>query len=72
MDDAFAWSILPELFQGLLVTVQLLLLGFLLAVLLGLVLAQTLRSPMTLVQLLSKGYMSFFRNTPLLVQLYVR
>lgn len=41
-DIAFAWSILPELFQGLLVTVQVVVLGFLLAVLLGLILALTL------------------------------
>ncbi|RMN09910.1 Amino acid ABC transporter protein, permease, partial [Pseudomonas savastanoi pv. glycinea] len=70
-DIAFAWSILPELFQGLLVTVQVVVLGFLLAVLLGLILALTLRSQITIVHRLSKGYLSFFRNTPLMVQLYV-
>ncbi len=70
-DIAFAWSILPELFQGLLVTLQVVVLGFLLAVLLGLILALTLRSQITVVHRLSKGYLSFFRNTPLMVQLYV-
>lgn len=70
-DVAFAWSIMPELFQGLLVTVQVVVLGFLLAVLLGLILALALRSQVRLVHYLSKAYLSFFRNTPLMVQLYV-
>lgn len=70
-DYAFAWSIVPELFQGLLVTVQVVVLGFLLAVLLGLLLAIAQRSPLTILRRLSSGYLSFFRNTPLMVQLYV-
>jgi polar amino acid transport system permease protein len=70
-DYAFAWSIVPELFQGLLVTVQVVVLGFLLAVVMGLVLAIAQRSPMTVIRRASSGYLSFFRNTPLMVQLYV-
>jgi polar amino acid transport system permease protein len=70
-DYVFAWSIVPELFQGLLVTVQVVLLGFLLAVVMGLVLAIAQRSAMTVIRRASSGYLSFFRNTPLMVQLYV-
>jgi polar amino acid transport system permease protein len=70
-DYAFAWSILPDLLQGLLVTVQVVVLGFLVAVLIGLIAAIALRSKIGVVHGLSKAYLSFFRNTPLMVQLYV-
>jgi polar amino acid transport system permease protein len=70
-DYAFAWSIVPELFQGLLVTIQVVILGFLLAVLMGLILAIAQRSAIAVIRRASRGYLSFFRNTPLMVQLYV-
>ena len=70
-DYAFAWSIVPELFQGLLVTIEVVVLGFLLAVLTGLVLAIAQRSAIAIIRRASSGYLSFFRNTPLMVQLYV-
>ncbi|WP_407316579.1 ectoine/hydroxyectoine ABC transporter permease subunit EhuD [Pseudomonas sp. nanlin1] len=70
-DYAFAWSILPELFLGLLVTMQVVVLGFLLAVLVGLVLAIAQRSKRIWLFRLSSSYLSFFRHTPLMVQLYV-
>ncbi|TDV72736.1 ectoine/hydroxyectoine ABC transporter permease subunit EhuD [Pseudomonas sp. LP_7_YM] len=70
-DYAFAWSIVPELFQGLLVTVQVVVLGFLLAVVVGLLLAMAQRSHLVVPRRLSSGYLGFFRNTPLMVQLYV-
>ncbi|MFS2158472.1 ectoine/hydroxyectoine ABC transporter permease subunit EhuD [Pseudomonas sp. Pseusp122] len=70
-DFAFAWSIVPELLQGLLVTVQVVLLGFVLAVLVGLLLALAQRAPGKLLPRLCRAYLSFFRNTPLMVQLYV-
>lgn len=70
-DYSFAWSILPELFLGLLVTLQVVVLGFLLAVLVGLVLAVAQRSKRAWLFRLSSGYLSFFRHTPLMVQLYV-
>ncbi|KOY02753.1 ectoine/hydroxyectoine ABC transporter permease subunit EhuD [Pseudomonas nunensis] len=70
-DYDFAWSILPDLLRGLLVTLQVVVLGFLLAVLLGLVLAMAQRSRVAIVHAVSTGYLSFFRNTPLMVQLYV-
>src|SRR5471032_1751767 len=71
LDYAFAWSIFPDLLRGLLVTMQVVILGFVLAVLLGLVLAIAQRSSLRLVSGACKAYLSFFRNTPLMVQLYV-
>ncbi|MDB5981862.1 MAG: yecS 7 [Pseudomonas sp.] len=70
-DYAFAWSILPDLLRGLLVTIQVVVLGFVVAVLLGLLAAIAQRSKIALFHGLSKVYLSFFRNTPLMVQLYV-
>ncbi|MFJ5298518.1 ectoine/hydroxyectoine ABC transporter permease subunit EhuD [Pseudomonas sp. NPDC088368] len=70
-DPAFAWSIIPDLFDGLLVTVQVVILGFLLATLIGLLLAIAQRTRHTVIRRLSSAYLSFFRNTPLMVQLYV-
>lgn len=70
-DYAFAWSIVPDLLAGLVVTVQVVVLGFLLAVLVGLLLALAQRTRFAVVRRLSAGYLSFFRNTPLMVQLYV-
>ncbi|WP_341957726.1 ectoine/hydroxyectoine ABC transporter permease subunit EhuD [Pseudomonas sp. RC10] len=70
-DPAFAWSIVPDLFDGLLVTVQVVILGFLLATLIGLLLAIAQRTRHTVIRRLSSAYLSFFRNTPLMVQLYV-
>lgn len=70
-DFAFAWSIVPDLLRGLLVTVQVVVLGFLVAVVIGLILAITQGSKLTLVRGLTNAYLSFFRNTPLMVQLYV-
>jgi polar amino acid transport system permease protein len=70
-DWAFAWSITPDLLRGLLVTVQVVVLGFGVAVVLGLVLAIAQRSAWTPVRAACAGYLSFFRSTPLMVQLYV-
>jgi len=70
-DYAFAWSIVPDLLAGLVVTVQVVVLGFLLAVLVGLLLALAQRTRFAVVRRLSAAYLSFFRNTPLMVQLYV-
>lgn len=70
-DYAFAWSIIPDLLRGLVVTIQVVVLGFLLAVLVGLILAITQGSKFVAVRRLTQAYLSFFRNTPLMVQLYV-
>lgn len=70
-DWAFAWSITPDLLRGLLVTVQVVVLGFVVAVVLGLLLAIAQRSAWTPVRAACAAYLSFFRSTPLMVQLYV-
>ena len=70
-DFAFAWSITPDLLSGLWVTVQVVVLGFVLAVVVGLLLAIAQRSSLPLVRATCAGYLSFFRSTPLMVQLYV-
>ncbi|WP_235895505.1 ABC transporter permease subunit [Yersinia alsatica] len=69
-DFAFAWSILPDLLPGLLVTFEVVVAGFVLATLLGMVVAVLLQLPSRLMTKLCQAYVAFFRNTPLLVQLY--
>lgn len=70
-DLEFARSITPDLLRGLWVTVQVVLLGFLLAVAVGLFLALAQRSALRPLRAACAGYLSFFRGTPLMVQLYV-
>jgi cystine transport system permease protein len=60
---------LPVLVQGALVTIQISLIAMTGAVLLGLVVALMRLSRMQVLQLAAKVYISFFRGTPLLVQL---
>lgn len=67
---AFAWSILPMLLRGLLVTVQATLLGMAIALVLGLVLALLKMVPNRLISWPVSFFLEFVRNTPLLVQLY--
>jgi polar amino acid transport system permease protein len=70
-DNDFAISIIPDLFGGLLVTVQITLLSMALALALGLFVAiiRYLRIP--LVSRLFTFYVLFIRGTPLLVQAYL-
>lgn len=66
-DWGFAWSILPELGLGLLVTLQATVLGSLVAFSLGLVFALLLRGPAA-VRWPVRGLIELVRSTPLLVQ----
>lgn len=70
MDWSFAWSILPELLRGLVVTVEVTLIGIVLAMVLGLFLALARRSRRWYLQYPVRGLIEFVRSTPLLVQLY--
>ncbi|WP_263262197.1 ectoine/hydroxyectoine ABC transporter permease subunit EhuD [Pseudomonas sp. RIT-PI-S] len=70
-DFAFAWSIVPDLLRGLLVTVQVVLLGFALAVAIGLLMAMAERAPSKALHRAVRAYLGFFRSTPLMVQLYL-
>jgi polar amino acid transport system permease protein len=67
---AFAVSILPILLTGMMVTIQAALLGFVVALLLGLVWAVLKSAPSRLVSWPAALITEFIRDTPLLVQLF--
>lgn len=69
-DWKFALSILPQLGQGVIVTVEATVLGSLVAMTLGLLIAIARRSSNKLVSLPIGFFTDFIRGTPLLVQLY--
>ncbi|MBB5217438.1 ectoine/hydroxyectoine ABC transporter permease subunit EhuD [Parapusillimonas granuli] len=66
----FAWSILPILLKGLAVTLQATALGFVVAAVLGLVLAGLKSSRSRIVSWPARFLTEFIRDTPLLVQLF--
>ena len=68
-DWHFAGHILPDLLRGLRVTIEATLLGYLLALVLGLVWAVLRRSPNAIVNQTVRWVVEFVRSTPLLVQL---
>lgn len=67
---AFAWSILPILLIGLKVTLEATVLGFLLALALGLVFALLQGVRLRLISWPVRFVVEFLRDTPLLVQLF--
>ena len=69
-DWAFALEILPTLGSALVITIQATVLGMLVAVTLGLVLAMLRRSSLHIVSLPTAFVIEFIRSTPLLVQMY--
>lgn len=69
-DWTFAWEILPKLGAALWVTIQATVLGMLLAITLGLVLALLRRAPWRVVSWPVALVVEFVRSTPLLVQMY--
>jgi polar amino acid transport system permease protein len=69
-DWEFALEILPALLQGLKVTVQATIMGILVAMTLGLVLAMARRSPRKLISWPVGGLVEGVRSTPLLAQLF--
>ena len=69
-DWSYAASLLPDLLQGLIVTVQVTLLGSFLAIFLGVVMAVIWRLRVPVLSPLVLGYARIIRGTPLLVQLY--
>lgn len=69
-DWSFAFSILPQLLRGLLVTLEATVLGSILAYLLGLVFAVIRRSRIPVLSQAVWLFIEFVRSTPLLVQLY--
>ena len=69
-DWNFVWDIMPTLLEGLVVTIQATLLGSLIAMTLGLVIAVIRRSSNKFISLPVALCVDFIRGTPLLVQLY--
>ncbi|HEV7908844.1 MAG TPA: ectoine/hydroxyectoine ABC transporter permease subunit EhuD [Pseudonocardiaceae bacterium] len=69
-DWSFAFRVLPDLLRGLLVTVEVTVLGSLVAYALGLVLALLRRSRIAVLSRLVQLFVEFVRSTPLLVQIF--
>lgn len=69
-DWQFAAEILPELLEGLLVTIQATFVGFIIAAILGLLLALGRRSQNQWIAQPIGVFIEFIRSTPLLVQLF--
>lgn len=67
---AFAWSILPILLIGLWVTIQATVLGFFVALVLGLILAVLKGAPARIISWPANILCEFIRDTPLLIQLF--
>jgi polar amino acid transport system permease protein len=70
-DNDFALKILPELLVGLLVTVQLTLLGIVIALSVGLVISVVRFQNIPILSPFFNFYVQFVRGTPLLIQAYV-
>lgn len=69
-DWAYAWSLVPDLLNALSVTAMATVLGFALALVIGLFLALGRRSEIRLIRWPFALFIEFVRSTPLLVQLY--
>ncbi|MFQ5959893.1 MAG: ectoine/hydroxyectoine ABC transporter permease subunit EhuD [Candidatus Methylomirabilales bacterium] len=70
LDWDYVVEIFPALLEGLWVTVQVALLAFVVAAVLGLILAIARRSDNRLISTPVSAFVEFIRSTPLLVQLY--
>ncbi len=69
-DWGFVWEIFPVLMEGVVVTIQISLLSYLLALALGLILALLRRNPRPWLSKSAMEAIEFIRSTPLLVQIY--
>lgn len=70
IDWTYTLEILPKLAQAALVTIEATLLGFVLAAVLGLVLALLRMSPNSVVSGATAALVEFIRSTPLLIQIF--
>jgi len=76
MNYHFNWSVLWSgqsggwLLQGVITTLEIFLLGLLIAVLLGIVAGALRSAPLAPLRWLASGYVEFFRNVPLLVWMF--
>ena len=70
-DWEYTWEILPDLLDGLWVTVQATFFGIILAMVLGLIFALLRRSDVRAISWTAAWVVEFIRSTPLLVQLFM-
>ena len=70
-DSDFVASIMPQLMRGFWLTIQITLIGFLISLAVGLVVAVLRHLRIPVVSHLATFYVSFVRGTPLLVQAYI-
>jgi polar amino acid transport system permease protein len=66
----FVWQILPILMEGMVVTIEISLMSYLLALVLGLVFALLRRNPRPWISRPTAEVIEFVRSTPLLVQIF--
>lgn len=66
----YTWEIMPVLAEASIVTIQATVLGFILAAVVGLLLAILRMSPRQWVSLPTAGFVEFVRSTPLLIQIF--
>ncbi|MFC6486872.1 ectoine/hydroxyectoine ABC transporter permease subunit EhuD [Nitratireductor sp. GCM10026969] len=69
-DWSYVWEIMPALLRASLVTIQATVLGFILAAVLGLVLAILRMSKTAWISVLTAGFIEFIRSTPVLIQIF--
>jgi polar amino acid transport system permease protein len=69
-DWGYAFEVLPQLLQALLVTLEITLLGSVVALLLGLLIAVLLQAHIPVLDQLLWAFVEFVRSTPLLVQVF--
>jgi polar amino acid transport system permease protein len=66
----YTWEIVPILAEASIVTIEATVLGFILAAVVGLLLAVLRMSPRQWVSLPAAGFVEFIRSTPLLIQIF--
>ncbi|HMA14383.1 MAG: ectoine/hydroxyectoine ABC transporter permease subunit EhuD [Bacteroidota bacterium] len=69
-DWSYTWEIVPILAEASIVTIQATILGFILAAVVGLLLAILRMSPSRWIALPAAGFVEFVRSTPLLIQIF--
>jgi len=69
-DWNYAFEVLPEIASALWITIGATVVGFILALMLGLVWTLLVRSKNIVIKKVTEGIVRFIRNTPLLVQLF--
>lgn len=69
-DWDYTWEIMPVLAEASIVTIEATVLGFILAAVLGLLLAILRMSPQPWISLTTAGLVEFVRSTPLLIQIF--